>query len=202
MQTKAVKILAIYCLLLLTTFSISHASSINAHVKKGKIKTVTIDAKKKSVQKTIKDAPAPDSGTREKSRKYEADKECLVAAIYYEAKNQGYKGKYAVADVTLNRVDDPDYPKSVCAVVREKGQYSWARKKSMSIKVPKDKAGQEDLEQAKKVAAVAPVVRNLVVGKNVLFFHAKYVKPKWAKKMRKVAQIEDHIFYEKRSKRT
>ncbi len=43
--------------------------------------------------------------------------ECLAAAIYYEAAIEPIDGQRAVAQVVLNRVRHPAFPKSVCGVV-------------------------------------------------------------------------------------
>ncbi|WP_293473626.1 cell wall hydrolase, partial [Phenylobacterium sp.] len=51
-----------------------------------------------------------------KARK-RADLECLTQAVYYEARGESSRGQYAVAQVVMNRVKHPAFPKSVCAVV-------------------------------------------------------------------------------------
>src|SRR6202007_1851665 len=43
--------------------------------------------------------------------------QCLSQAVYYEAAREPLKGQEAVAQVVLNRVRHPAYPKSVCGVV-------------------------------------------------------------------------------------
>lgn len=43
--------------------------------------------------------------------------QCLTAAIYYEAASEPDSGQRAVAQVVLNRVAHPAYPKTVCGVV-------------------------------------------------------------------------------------
>ena len=47
---------------------------------------------------------------------------CLALNVYYEARGESLAGKYAVAEVTMNRVTSRRYPETVCAVVYEK---SW-----------------------------------------------------------------------------
>ena len=41
---------------------------------------------------------------------------CLVQNIYFEAGNQSYAGKVAVAEVTLNRVATRKYPSTICGI--------------------------------------------------------------------------------------
>jgi spore germination cell wall hydrolase CwlJ-like protein len=42
---------------------------------------------------------------------------CLTDAIYYEAATEPEAGQRAVAQVVINRLRDPHFPKSVCGVV-------------------------------------------------------------------------------------
>ncbi len=44
---------------------------------------------------------------------------CLAQAIYFESRGESVKGEFAVAEVIANRVDAPDYPKSICDVVNQ-----------------------------------------------------------------------------------
>ena len=45
---------------------------------------------------------------------------CMAKNIYYEAASESYEGKLAVAQVTMNRVNSPLYPKTICEVVYQK----------------------------------------------------------------------------------
>src|SRR5581483_3323427 len=45
------------------------------------------------------------------------DVQCLTAAVYYEARGEPHQGQAAVAQVVLNRVRDPRFPKTICGVV-------------------------------------------------------------------------------------
>jgi spore germination cell wall hydrolase CwlJ-like protein len=44
---------------------------------------------------------------------------CLAMALYYEARSEGPDGMLAVAEVIINRVQHPDFPGTVCEVVKE-----------------------------------------------------------------------------------
>ena len=55
------------------------------------------------------------------------DKElrCLALNIYHEARSEPPVGRYAVAWVTLNRVEHEKFRNTVCKVVYQPGQFSW-----------------------------------------------------------------------------
>ena len=48
--------------------------------------------------------------------------DCLAKAVYYEAASESEGGQRAVAQVVLNRVAHPAYPKTVCGVVYQGSQ--------------------------------------------------------------------------------
>jgi len=48
------------------------------------------------------------------------DIECLARNIFYESRGEPIEGKVAVGLVTLNRAQDPRYPESICAVVKQR----------------------------------------------------------------------------------
>ena len=131
----------------------------------------------------------PIASTSAYARTYSSSQiECLAQASYHEAKGEGKKGMLAVIHVTLNRVNDPRFPKSPCSVIAQPNQYSWYRHK------PKVK-DYETYAVAKQLA------KEVVEGKhkdntgNALFFHARYVTPSWSKKLKCSAVIGQHRFY-------
>lgn len=59
---------------------------------------------------------------------------CMAQNIYFEAGNQDWDGKVSVAHVTLNRVDHPNYPNSVCEVVYEGPTYTNWKGNEMPVR--------------------------------------------------------------------
>jgi hypothetical protein len=119
---------------------------------------------------------------------------CLAMNVYHEARGEPGKGKYAVAQVTMNRVKSPKYPNDVCRVVhqhiRENGQFSWTTDKISDI--PQDsKAWLDAIRVAREVYRQEKTVD---IG-HALYYHADYVKPRWASHKAEVAKIGRHIFY-------
>jgi spore germination cell wall hydrolase CwlJ-like protein len=128
----------------------------------------------------------------------EGDQEwqCLAEAIYYEARGEPLEGQIAVAEVVLNRVDDRRYPNSVCGVTKqgaERGrgcQFSYAcdgRPEQMTSAGPR--------LQAQKLAGIMLAGHDRVVTDGATHFHARYVRPGWASRLTRTAQIGQHIFY-------
>lgn len=50
----------------------------------------------------------------------QADVHCMAHAIYYEARGERFVGMLAVANVIMNRANDPDYPNTICGVTRQR----------------------------------------------------------------------------------
>lgn len=118
---------------------------------------------------------------------------CLAKNIYHEAGSEPILGRYAVAQVTLNRLDDDRYPKSVCGVVLERKQFSWANNHNRRWTIPRGHAW----EESKKIAHDVLENGKRIYGMDdVLYYHAAYVHPGWAYTKERLARIGLHIFYE------
>lgn len=113
--------------------------------------------------------------------------DCLTRNVYYEARGEPFRGKVAVALVTLNRVDNPKYPKTICGVVYQKNQFSWTHLK------PKVKLDAALWQQAKEAALQAYMDRDILGVFKATHFHNKEVRPGW--NLHKVARIGNHTFY-------
>ncbi|CAN7242776.1 cell wall hydrolase [Phenylobacterium sp. LjRoot219] len=122
--------------------------------------------------------------------------ECLSQAVYYEAAREPLKGQQAVAQVVLNRVRHPAYPKSVCGVVYQGAalptgcQFTFTCNGSLRWRP----------EPALWAQAQGVARRALggFVDKEVgsaTHYHAAYVAPYWAPELVKMTQVGQHIFY-------
>ena len=119
------------------------------------------------------------------------DLKCLAQNIFFEAGTESMQGKIAVGQVTVNRVKIGHWGETVCEVVNSKDQFSWTNRDDISIDTD-SKNYKESLVAAKKVLQERKRLRIL---RSALFYHADYVRPKWADKDQKVTTIEKHIFY-------
>ena len=120
---------------------------------------------------------------------------CMTQAVYYEAGFEPAQGRRAVAQVVLNRMRHPAFPKSICGVVYQGArdpvcQFSFTCDGSL-YRRPALGAWQE----AEKIAAAAI---DGFVEKSVgaaTHYHADYVAPYWAPRLAKLSKIGAHIFY-------
>jgi spore germination cell wall hydrolase CwlJ-like protein len=119
---------------------------------------------------------------------------CLAKNIYHEAATESYEGKLAVAQVTMNRVNNPNFPKTVCGVVYQKinntYQFSWVGMKNMEVK--NRYAWEECLIVAKK-ALTEHKLHDTIYKTKSMNYHNTSVSPGW--KLKRVTQIGNHIFY-------
>ena len=149
------------------------------------------------VQVTAELLPPVAKVKRVRSR-HESSLSCLQKTIYFEAANQGDVGMTAVANVVMNRLQDYNFPDTVCEVTYQKVnmnghtvcQFTWYCEGHH--KIYHDSAWKRSKEIAE--AALKGTIEH-VVG-NAKFYHAIYVLPSWAAQHTQVAQIGDHIFYE------
>lgn len=121
--------------------------------------------------------------------------ECLAAAITYEAGHEPVAGQEAVAQVVLNRVRHPAFPKTVCGVVYQ----GSTRRTGCQFTFTCDGSLLRRRAPAALLAARAVAMRVLDRGSagvgEATFYHADYVSPYWAPALVRVAQIGAHIFY-------
>ena len=126
-----------------------------------------------------------------------AQRKCLAEAVYFEARSESRAGQAAVAQVILNRTMSRLYPNSVCGVVYQNRhrykacQFSFACEgKSLRIR-----------DRDSWTVAVQ-IAREVLDGQTYLakvggstHYHATYVNPRWAKRLRRMNKIGTHIFY-------
>jgi spore germination cell wall hydrolase CwlJ-like protein len=120
----------------------------------------------------------------------QADSEtvCLAKVVHHEASNQSLEGQLAVAQLIINRLKSPEFPKTICSVVNQRGQFF----ETASYRTPASSS------LWKVSVAIARIAREGVmpeVAPGALFYHAYYVQPGWSHRMVRVAKIGDHIFY-------
>jgi hypothetical protein len=147
------------------------------------------------------DLPATvfDGSVKDKQGNKVSDKEynCLATAIYFEARGEAYRGQIAVAQVVLNRVAHKLYPNTICGVVyqnqhkRNACQFSFACD-GIPERVTEHKAWDTATEVARGVLSGTLYLPEVAYATH---YHASYVYPHWAPRMKKETKIGLHIFY-------
>ena len=121
---------------------------------------------------------------------------CMAQAIYYEAAREPVRGQQAVAQVVLNRMRHPAYPKSVCGVVFQGAARVTGCQFTFTCDGSLRWAPQADIWR--RVEDVAKKALAGYVDKDVgsaTHYHAAYVAPYWAPTLVKMTQVGQHIFY-------
>lgn len=150
-------------------------------------------------------APSLDGGPAPVARSLRIDnsgvdrtraEQCMTAAIYYEAASEPDAGQRAVAQVVLNRVAHPAYPKTVCGVVfqgseRSTGcQFSFACDGAMARR-----PNRLFWERAAMVARQALAGYVYAPAGLATHYHTVAVHPYWAPSLHYMLTIGAHRFY-------
>jgi N-acetylmuramoyl-L-alanine amidase len=114
---------------------------------------------------------------------------CLAGAIYFESKGESLPGQLAVGRVIVNRAKSGRFPDSYCGVVYQRSQFSFVRGRSM----PAIRTGSQAWREAVAIAQIADADAWDSPVEGALFFHARYVSPRW--RLTRIAQVDNHIFY-------
>ena len=121
---------------------------------------------------------------------------CLAQAVYFEARGESYEGQLAVAEVVMNRVLSPRYPRTVCGVVFENERRRHACQFSFACD------GRSD--RPREAGAWADAVRTAYLVRSgdlrdltdeATHYHADYVSPYWSHTLERTRKIGAHIFY-------
>jgi len=120
---------------------------------------------------------------------------CLTQAVYYEAGYEPLEGRRAVAQVVLNRMRHPAFPKSICGVVYQGAGTGVCQFTFVCDGALYRRPAEAVWNQAEQIAraALAGYVEKSVG--EATHYHADYVAPRWAPLLSKVAEIGQHIFY-------
>src|SRR5688500_12151204 len=103
------------------------------------------------------------------------EQNCVATAVYFESQGEPLEGQLAVAQVVLNRAASGQYPTSLCAVVKQKAQFSFVR----DGRFPRVDTGCESWRKAQAIARIATKKLTSTVPTSVLWYHANYVAPSW-----------------------
>jgi hypothetical protein len=155
------------------------------------------DARALMLQAVLRGPSAPVEAARPTEPTIDARQhDCLSQAIYYEARGEAQRGQIAVAEVILNRVRSPYYPKSICGVVyqgasRTTGcQFTFTCEGSLGHR-PRGRAW----TQAQRVATAVMMGYARPITQHATHYHTTAVNPVWSAGLVETTTIGTHVFY-------
>jgi spore germination cell wall hydrolase CwlJ-like protein len=134
-------------------------------------------------------------------KEYDKAEKCLAQAIYFEARDEPQRGQMAVAQVVLNRVFSPYYPKDVCSVVYQNASHFLGCQFTFACDgKPESIREYGAWARANRIAkeALAAQIWLPDVAK-ATHYHAAYVRPRWIRDMRVMVRYGLHTFYRPRN---
>lgn len=153
--------------------------------------TASIDAPQFSIDDDSRPARlrslVASTGTNDVPIELTEDFKCLAIAVYFEARGEPLEGQLAVAQVIQNRVESGRYANTVCGVVYQPGQFTFAHNRAPAL-------GSNDWKVAQAIALIALTDGYREVAPHAMAFHASRVAPNWNDR-RMVSRIGNHIFY-------
>ena len=117
---------------------------------------------------------------------------CLALNVYFEARGEEPDAQRMIAEVVMERVNTEGYPKTVCGVVWEKGQFSWTND------------GKSDRPKDTVAWLYAQIVANEVLlyggefRTGATHYATRDAHPYWVGDMDVVGMYGNHIFYRKK----
>jgi len=124
---------------------------------------------------------------------------CLALNIYYEARGERPAGQLAVAHVTLNRLHDPRFPKTICKVVFQPSAFSWTADPQNNREAIHDK---QAWDLAGTIAQMTMVGMTNDPTNGAMDFHATWIHPWWTADKELIGQLGHHKFYARQSMTT
>ena len=121
--------------------------------------------------------------------------DCLTAGVLYEAGDDTV-GQRAVAQVILNRVRHPAFPKTVCGVVfqgaeRRTGcQFTFTCDGALARRYSDEAWG-----RARDVAAAALAGSVEKAVGTATHYHTNWVVPYWSSSLDKISEVHTHLFF-------
>jgi hypothetical protein len=121
--------------------------------------------------------------------------DCLAAAVLYEAGDDP-EGQRAVAQVVLNRVRHPAFPKTVCGVVFQGSE----RRTGCQFTFTCDGAlirnyAQPFWDRARLIADAALAGSVFKPVGQATHYHTDWVVPYWSSSLDKIVEIKTHLFF-------
>lgn len=131
---------------------------------------------------------------------------CMLVALWHEARGEPEEGIKAVAQVILNRRDSGKYPSSICGVILQPKQFSNVQESfkalgfsgsgeavEQAVSLP-NKQGNARVARISFDAVYAVLTHSRAIPKSILMYHHKDSKVYWSKSLVNRRVIGSHLF--------
>jgi len=123
---------------------------------------------------------------------------CLAMAIYHEGRSTSHDSQLAIAETVINRAAHPDFPSTICEVVKQPSRRPVTRPAACQFSfwcdgkddTPHNEAAWKTAQTVAKEALLGATLRT-----GATHYHTTYVAPVWSKSLEPVGLIGGHIFY-------
>lgn len=124
---------------------------------------------------------------------------CLLRAVWHEARGESFKGQLFVSKTILNRTRSERFPQSICKVVYQKYQFSFAHKIPMNKQNvrPKTELEKQTFRQVELASFISIWADRLGIdfSQGSKYYHTLNVSPVWRHKLKAIGMVGNHIFY-------
>ena len=166
--------LSIFLILLIATFIFSMNFNISEFVN---VNSNMYGAEKKKAESSTSTTKAAEGTDMT---------ELLARLINGEARGESYQGQVGVGAVILNRVNSPQFPNTISAVIYQKGQFSCVTDGQFDKKIEENSTVYKAAKEA--ISGADPTNGALY------FYNPKTAKSKWLFSLKTVATIGNHRF--------
>jgi hypothetical protein len=134
-------------------------------------------------------------------KEYDKAEKCLAQAVYFEARNEPARGQQAVAQVVMNRVFSPYYPKDVCSVVYQNAHRHLSCQFTFACDGKPEATNERGAwARANRIAKQTLDAKVWLPEVNkATHYHAAYVRPSWIRDMKVMVRYGLHTFYRPRN---
>jgi N-acetylmuramoyl-L-alanine amidase len=121
--------------------------------------------------------------------------EALALNMYHEARGEGIDGMIMVAEVTLNRVEHPRFPNTICRVVYQRRQFSWTH--AIRDHTPREVLAWNTAFNLAESILLREVDTFGTGATHYLNPNAVRRMPSWTYRFDRIGRVGNHVFYRK-----
>jgi len=127
---------------------------------------------------------------------YQKEITCLTRIVFNEARNEPIVGQQLVAQVVVNRLNNSDFPKSVCGNLKMRNAFSFLNPRTQDKKRTYPKYFTEIADKALKGEYTK------LIDSRVLYFkRCEHPSSFFENKLKMVKRVNKHCFYRQHSLR-